>query len=196
MYNYYSGDFLPRAGYTDIGNFDPKNERVNGDPVDLHLEQLLQSDGKNIYKCIIRMRSASFAMNLPKEYMYDSQRYRYLKFKMFCGSSATTMTGSNGDFLQPWIRPMNYMWNFGANSIYGQQNWDKSFTDDRITAAQIRNSWKEYTVDMGANDWWNESSSRRNRCIVFNIGHEPSAFTYDENNQVVLYVADIRLTKK
>jgi hypothetical protein len=89
------------------------------------------------------------------------------------------------------------MWNFGANSIYGQQNWDVSFTNDKITAAQVRNTWKEYTVDMNSNNWWddNGASNRRNRCIVFNIGHEPSAFTYDENNQVVLYVADIRLIK-
>jgi hypothetical protein len=197
MNNYYSGDFLPRSGYSDIGKFEPANEIVNGDRIDLHLEQLIQNDGKNIYKCVIRMRSASFAMNLPKEYIYDSQRYRYLKFKMFCGSTVETMSGSNSDYLQPWIRPMNYMWNFGANSIYGQQNWDVSFTNDKITNAEIRNSWKEYTVDMSSNNWWanNNTSDRRNRCIVFNIGHEPSSFTYDANNEVVLYIADIRLTK-
>jgi hypothetical protein len=195
MDSYYSGDFLPRAGYSDIGKFNPASETVNGDNISLHLDQLIQSDGKNIYKCVIRKRSASFAMNLPKEYIYDSQKYRTLKFKMFCGSSVETMSGSNGDYLQPWIRPMNYMWNFGGNSIYGQENWDVSFTNDRITNAEIRNSWKEYTVDMGSNNWWDSSSNRRNRCIVFNIGHEPSSFTYDANNEVVLYIADIRLIK-
>jgi hypothetical protein len=198
MENYYSGDYLPRPGYSDIGKFNPGSETVNGDPVNLHLEQLIQSDGKNIYKCIIRKQSASFAMNLPKEYMYDSQRYGYLKFKMFCGSSAETMSASNyGEFLQPWIRPMNYMWNFGGNSAYGQQNWDVSFSSDRINAAQIRTEWKEYTVDMSPNNWWanDNTSNRRNRCIVFNIGHEASSFAYDGNNQVILYIADIRLSK-
>jgi len=204
MYNYYSGDFLPRSGYTDIGKFDPLSEVVNGDPVDLKLDQLTasQQDGKNIYKCVIRMRSASFCMNLPKEYMYDSRRYRYLKFKMFCGTAASEMTGQNAPFLAPWIRPMNHMWNFGGYSVYGQENWD--VTLNPISGGDIRNRWIEYTVDMNANNWWggninttdNGTGNRRNRAIVFNIGHEPgNAYNYDANNQCVLYVADIRFTK-
>jgi hypothetical protein len=193
MASYYSGDFLPRTGLTDCGKFDPLNETVNGDLVDLQLNQLIQSDGKNIYKCVIRMRSASFCMNLPKEYRYDNQRYKKLKFKMFCGTSEADMQGYNGNFLAPWIRPMNYMWNFGNNSIYGQQNWDVSC--DRIPNTDIRKNWKEYTIDMTANDG-GPTSNRRNRVIVFNIGHEPGeAFNYDANKEVVLYVADIRLTK-
>ncbi|MDD2215594.1 MAG: DUF4998 domain-containing protein [Eubacteriales bacterium] len=195
MYNFYSGSFLPRSGFTDIGKFDPKNETVNGEPVDLHLEQLLQSDGSNIYKCIIRMRSGSFAMALPKEYRYDNQRYKKLRFKMFCGTSAAVMAGSNNVFLQPWIRPMNYMWNFGNNSIYGQQNWDVSQSQSNwIQPNQIQNEWREYVIDMTPNDG-GDNSNRRNRVIVFNIGHEPSSFTYNANNQVVIYVADIRFTK-
>lgn len=195
MYNSYSGSFLPRSGFTDIGKFDPHNETVNGQPVDLHLEQLIQNDGSNIYKCIIRMRSGSFAMALPKEYRYDSQRYKRLKFKMFCGSSASIMAGSNNVFLQPWIRPMNYMWNFGNNSIYGQQNWDVSQSQQNwIQTNQIQNEWREYSIDMAPNDG-GDNSNRRNRVIVFNIGHEPGSFTYDANNQVVIYVADIRFTK-
>jgi hypothetical protein len=193
MTNYYSGDFLPRTGLTDCGKFDPLNETVNGDPIDLKLGQLIQSDGKNIYKCVIKMRSASFCMNLPKEYRYDNQRYKKLRFKMFCGTSEADMSGYNASFLAPWIRPMNYMWNFGNNSIYGQQNWD--VTCEKITNANIRNNWTEYVIDMTANDG-GPTSNRRNRAIVFNIGHEPSGtFTYDAQKEVVLYVADIRFTK-
>ncbi|GHT67923.1 hypothetical protein AGMMS50239_31960 [Bacteroidia bacterium] len=191
---FYSGGFHPRAGLTDCGKFDAQNEVVNGDPVNLQLNQLIQSDGNNVYKCVIKMRSASFAMNLPKEYRYDNQRYKKLKFKMFCGTASADMSGYNGNFLAPWIRPMNYMWNFGNNSIYGQQNWDVSF--DRMTISDIRTNWKEYTVDMTANDG-GPTSNRRNRVIVFNIGHEPGeAFSYDKDKEVVLYVADIRLTKE
>lgn len=195
MYPYYSGNFLPRSGFTDIGKFDSQNETVNGKPVDLHLDQLLQSDGNNIYKCVVRMRSASFAMALPKEYRYDNQRYKKLRFKMFCGTEASLMAGSNNVFLQPWIRPMNYMWNFGNNSIYGQQNWDVSQAQENwIQTNQIQKEWREYVIDMTPNDG-GDTSNRRNRVIVFNIGHEPSSFTYDANNQVVIYVADIRFTK-
>jgi len=195
MYPYYSGDFLPRSGLTDIGKFDPHNEVVNGEPVDLHLEQLIQNDGSNVYKCVVRMRSASLAMCLPKEYRYDNQRYKTLRFKMFCGSSAELMSGSNNVFLQPWIRPMNYMWNFGNNSIYGQQNWDVSQSQSNwIQISQIRNEWREYAINMTPNDG-GDNSNRRNRVIVFNIGHEPRSFTYNANKQVVLYLADIRFTK-
>ena len=195
MYNAYSGSFLPRSGFTDITKFDPKNEKVNGQSVDLHLDQLIQSDGSNIYRSVIRMRSGSFAMALPKEYRYDNQRYKRLRFKMFCGSSPEIMAGSNNVFLQPWIRPMNYMWNFGNNSIYGQQNWDVSQSQSNwIQTAQIQNEWREYVIDMTPNDG-GDTSNRRNRVIVFNIGHEPASFTYDATKQVVIYVADIRFTK-
>lgn len=195
MYSFYSGDFLPRSGFTDIGKFNAHNETVNGQPVDLHLEQLQQSDGSNIYKCVIRMRSASFAMCLPKEYRFDNQRYKKLRFKMFCGTEASLMAGSNNVFLQPWIRPMNYMWNFGNNSIYGQQNWDVSQSQGNwIQTNQIQNEWREFVIDMTPNDG-GDNSNRRNRVIVFNIGHEPGSFSYDANKQVVIYVADIRFTK-
>lgn len=195
MYNYYSGGFLPRAGFSDIGKFDAKNETVNGEQVDLRLDQLIQNDGSNIYKCVIRMRSGSFAIALPKEYRFDNQRYKRLRFKMFCGSSPTVMAGSNNVFLQPWIRPMNYMWNFGNNSIYGQQNWDVSQSQSNwIQTNQIQSEWKEYTIDMTPNDG-GDNSNRRNRVIVFNVGHEPGSFTYNPEQQVVLYIADIRFMK-
>jgi hypothetical protein len=88
---------------------------------------------------------------------------------------------------------MNYMWNFGNNSIYGQENWDVSFTS--MSTADIRNKWTDYEVSMTANDG-GPTSNRRNRAIVFNIGHEPSAaFTYEAAKEVVLYIADIRFTK-
>lgn len=193
MTSYYSGDFLPRAGLTDCGKFDSQNEKVNGDPVNLQLSQLIQSDGKNIYRCVIKMRSASMCMSLPQEYRYDNQRYKKLRFKMFCGTKADDMTGYNGNFLAPWIRPMNYLWNFGNQSIYGQENWGVDC--DKISNTDIRNNWKEYVIDMTANDG-GPTSNRRNRVIVFNIGHEPSeAFTYNASKEVVLYLADIRFTK-
>ncbi len=195
MYGYYSGDFLPRPGYSDIGKFDPHNETVNGQPIDLHLEQLIQNDGKNIYKCVIRMRSASMSFNLPVEYRFDSQRYKKLRFKMFCGSDPSIMAGSNNVYLQPWIRPMNYMWNFGNQSVYGQQNWDVSIPQSNwIQTAQIQNEWREYVIDMTANDG-GPTSNRRNRALVMNIGHEPASFSYNASKQVVLYLADIRFTK-
>jgi hypothetical protein len=203
MDNFYSGDFLPRQYYSDIGKFNPLSEVVNSELINLRLNQLTpsQQDGKNIYKCVVLRRSASFIMALPKEYMFDSRQYRYLKFKMFCGTAREDMTGQNAPFLTPVIRSMNRLLNYMNNSIYGQRNWD--VTLNPIPVDDIRNNWVEYTVDMHANNWWgddintttNGDGLRRNRVIIFNIGREPSTFVYDENKEVVLYVADIRFCK-
>ena len=204
MDNFYSGDFLPRRGFSDIGKFNPLNESMNGEAINLRLDQLTpsQRDGRNIYKCVIRRRSASFVMALPVEYMFDSRRYPYLKFKMFCGTAREDMTGQNAPFLTPWIRPMNRLSMFPYNSMYGPGGWDVRFNP--IPVDDIRNNWVEYTVDMSANNWWgadinttgNGNGFRRNRVIIFNIGQSPSAFVYDENKEVVLYVADIRFCRE
>ena len=207
MENYYSGDFLPRAGYTDIGKFDPLNEVVNGDHIDLKLGQLLQSDGKNIYKCVIINTSASFFFALPKEFMFDSRQYRYLKYKMFCGTRAEFMDGIHSNFLRPWFRCMNHLWAFGSNSIYGNEDWD--IRAENIPNDAIRDRWIEYTFDMNNNNWWggnrettdNGDGNRRNRVIIMNIGGEPWVDNdvlrdrRDRGEEAVIYIADVRLCK-
>ena len=82
----YSGDFLPRPGLKDVSKFDSKNDIVNGQSIDLRLDQLIQKDGKNIYRCVIVGDRASFFFALPREWRFDNRRYPYLKFKMFIGA--------------------------------------------------------------------------------------------------------------
>jgi len=209
MNNFYSGDFLPRAGYSDIRKFDANNETVNGDKIDLALNQLTpsQQDGKNIYKSVMVGESASYFFALPKEYMFDSRVYRYLKFKLFCGTSRESMDNSPAfiAYSEPWIRFMNSLWSFGGYSNYGQDYWDvPSWSMGRIPLEDMQKNWKEYTVDMNANNWWgsdrdrpdNGTSNRRTKIIVFNIGNEPWwGFRYDQNNECVIYTADVRLCK-
>ena len=210
--NSYSGDFLPRAGYNDITKFDPKNQTVNGDKIDLKLDQLIQKDGKNIYKTVIINTSASFFFALPKEYMFDSRQYRYFKFKMFCGSRAEYMDGIHRRFRGPWVRLMNCLWSFGSNTIYGQEYWAYDYTDnDQLTNDQIRNTWREYTIDINPNSWWgannydnpttNGTGNRRNRVIVMCIGGEPWVSNdalrdlRDKGQEAVLYIADARFSR-
>jgi len=207
MENYYSGDFLPRSGYTDIGKFDPFNEVVNGDLIDMHLDQLLQPDGKNIYKCVIINTSASFFFALPKEFMFDSRQYRYLKYKMFCGTRAEFMDGIHSNFMKPWFRCMNHLWAFGSNSIYGQWDWD--IRAENMPNDAIRDRWIEYTFDMNNNNWWgdnrettgNGDGNRRNRVIIMNIGGEPwvdndeLSRRRERGEEAVIYIADVRLCK-
>ena len=209
MDNFYSGDFLPRPGYTDCKKFDPLNETVNGDKINLALDQLTgtQQDGKNIYKSVMIGESASYFFALPKEYMFDSRVYRYLKFKLFCGTSRESMDNTPAfiAYSEPWIRFMNSLWSFGGYSNYGQDYWDiAAWTMGRIPLDDMQKNWKEYTVDMSQNNWWgsdpdrtdNGTSNRRSKIIVFNIGNEPWwGFRYDPDNECVIYTADVRLCK-
>src|SRR5690606_33566109 len=78
----YSGTFLPRAGLSDIGKFNAQNDQVNGQSVDLHLDQLIQQDGKNIYRIVVVAYRPSFFFALPRQWRFDNKKYRYLKFKV------------------------------------------------------------------------------------------------------------------
>lgn len=194
----YSGSFLPRQGLSDITKFDAANDVVNGVPVDLKLEQLIQSDGENIYRGVVYGDRPSFGFQLPRQWRFDNARYPYLKFKMFIGSNkslVSNVSGNNRHVLrEPWIRPMNYTWQFAQHSDYGQQVWDTGRLTP-ITDAEIQNSWHEYTLNMSNNDG-GDTSDRRNRVYIFNIGHEGAmTWSYNANNQVVIYIADVRLCK-
>ncbi|MDR1865147.1 MAG: DUF4998 domain-containing protein [Bacteroidales bacterium] len=195
----YSGDVLPRS--TDIVRFNPAAETVNGVAVNMNLNQLLQSDGKNIYRCVIQDYRPSFFFALPRQWRFDNRRYPYVKFKMMigCDKSLVTNTGGNNRhvYRQPWIRPINYLWAFTSNSDYGQESWDTGKGNyPAITDAEIDNkTWHEYTVNMSANDG-GDNSNRRNRVYVVNVGQENGVtWTYDADNQVVFYIADFRLCK-
>ena len=204
MENAYSGDFLPRPTFSDIKKFNAQSEYVNGKLINMHLEQLIQSDGKNIYKSLIQGQSASFFMALPTQYMFDSRNYRYLKFKVFCGTALEDMTGEMKVYSRPWIRFMNNLWAFGGyNNGYGQSDWSPGVAGG-LSDGEIQNTWKEYTVDMNDNNWWggnrdrtdNGDGDRRCKVIVFNLGGEPwNGFDYTESPELAIYVADIRLCK-
>ncbi|MDR1864594.1 MAG: DUF4998 domain-containing protein [Bacteroidales bacterium] len=196
----YSGDVLPNS--TDIVRFNPAAETVNSATVNMNLNQLLQSDGKNIYRCVIRSSNASFFFALPRQWRYDNQRYPYLKFKMMigCDKSLVSNTGEprTNNYRKPWIRPMNHLWAFGSNSDYGQEYVElarsafSAITDDEID----NKTWHEYTVDMSFNDG-GDNSNRRHRVYVFNPGQEDIGgnWSYNASSQIVLYIADFRLCK-
>lgn len=194
----YSGDFLPRPGLKDVSKFDSKNDIVNGQSIDLRLDQLIQKDGKNIYRCVIVGDRASFFFALPREWRFDNRRYPYLKFKMFIGCDKSLVSNIGGNnhhvFRAPWIRPMNRLWGFSGNSDYGQEVWDPG-RHPSMTDEEIQKSWREYTVNMSNNDG-GDDSNKRNRVYVFNIGHEDGVtWKYDPNNEIVIYIADVRLCK-
>ena len=195
----YSGNFLPRPGFTDISKFDPTNDFVNGSPIDLKLEQLIQNDGKNIYRVVIYSMHPTFFFALPREWRFDNAKYRYLKYKMFIGSSITLLSNTNNDnhhiYREPWNRQGNTLFDpYLGYSEYGQAQWDAPintpFSDD-----EIRTTWREYVIDMSRNDG-GDNSDYRNRVYMFNFGREQNVtWTYSRNSEIVIYIADVRLCK-
>jgi hypothetical protein len=200
----YSGSFLPRPGFTDVTRFNAQNERVNGQAINLNLDQLLQSDGQNIYRCIPLRDRPAFFFALPyDEWRFDNQRYPYLKYKMLIGCDRSLVSDENNRrvYRRTRIRMMNNMWSLEADTKYGygSERWEENTSSiTPISDEEIDNKiWHEYTVDMRPNSG-TDDSNRRNRCYVFNIGCEETGgvnWQYDENRQLVFYIADIRLCK-
>ena len=185
----YSGEFLPRSEHTDVTKFDPHD-----DIVDLQLSSLIQSDGSNIYRNVIRGHSAAFTFTLPAQYMYDTRRYPYLKFKMFCATpdyfnSIGTRTRVK-HFTYPAIRMANSLWQRGGpgtDSPYGNQDaWTAlrpEGGDNPALNNNVMGRWHEYTVRLdNVSTWWtigeginvthNGNHDRRHRVIIVVFGGE------------------------
>ncbi|KOH44366.1 hypothetical protein NC99_28130 [Sunxiuqinia dokdonensis] len=143
-----------------------------------------EGDGlENVYKLIPRKRSASFVIALPKEYRFNIEEYKYLKFKIYT-PTASELTGSDEPFKRLWPRIMNNMWSFGGNSDYGQEYWDipRFYIPD-----EDLHQWTDITLDMST------ALGRHNRVIILNIGGEPGP---DPSKELVYYFSNIRFTKE
>jgi len=143
-----------------------------------------EGDGlENVYRLIPRKRSASFVIALPKEYRFNIEEYKYLKFKIYT-PTASELTGSDEPFKRLWPRIMNNMWSFGGNSDYGQEYWDipRFYIPD-----EDLHQWTDITLDMST------ALGRHNRVIILNIGGEPGP---DPSKELVYYFSNIRFTKE
>ncbi len=140
---------------------------------------------ENIYKVIPRMTSASFVFALPKEYQFNFEEYKYLKFKIYT-PTADELVGTYEPFKRLWPRIMNNMWAFGGNSNYGQEYWER---DRFYIPDEDLHQWTDVTIDMS------EGINRHNRVIVLNIGGEPWV-DYNPPSDLVYYFANIRLEKE
>ncbi|MDR1860200.1 MAG: hypothetical protein LBR06_04700 [Bacteroidales bacterium] len=213
MLHYYSGGALPnsqnscahRGSFIGVAAFDPTNERVNGNPVNLKLNNLIQSDGKNIYKTVVVSKNCTFEFDLPRDWRYDNKRYPYLKGKLFIGCDKSVVSGSRSIYRSFRVRSMNYTWSFGNQTAYGQYNWESS--SPTVPEAYIGNDWYEFTIDMsnnyGEDSGTDTQTGRRNRVYAINpgmeqssdLGNPPATFDINSTDQIVLYWADLRLCK-
>jgi len=140
---------------------------------------------ENIYKIIPRRTSASFVFALPKEYQFNVEEYKYLKFSVYTPKESD-LVGTYEPFKRLWPRIMNSMWSFGGNSNYGQEYWEipRFYIPDNEL-----NQWTEITLDLS------EAMNRHNRVIVLNIGGEPWV-DFNPPVDLVYYFANIRFEKE
>jgi len=157
-------------------------------------------DPSTVYEVIPDARNATFVFILPKEYIWDLERYRYFKFKVLPKSDPVTFSGSYDVYLKMWMRIKTRFWGVdGANDLYGgdgERNYDRNAYVIPSNAIQTR--WTEFTVDMkDAVDNTANSSGHHIRCIVVNLGGEegPGWVSPLPNGNMEYYFADFRLSK-
>lgn len=145
-----------------------------------------EGDGlENIYKVTSLATSSSFVFALPKEYQFNTEEYRYLKFMVYAPDKST-LSGTYEPFQRLWPRIMNNMWSFGENSTFGQEYWEipRFYIND-----EDLQKWTEITLDMS------EANGKHNRIIVLNIGGEPWV-DFNPPKDIVYYFANIRFSKE
>lgn len=142
---------------------------------------------ENVYKTVLKGRSASFVFALPKEYQFNIKEYRYLKMKVYAPAK-TSFSGAYSPYQRIWTRFMNSMWSFAGNSNFGQEYWEFSKDQFWINDADLQ-TWTDITIDMS------NALNKHNRVIVLNIGGEPS-LTWSPPVDIVYYFANIRFAKE
>lgn len=142
---------------------------------------------ENIYKVILRERNATFVFALPKEYQFNVDEYKFLKFKVYAPAKSVFGT-THAPYQRLWFRFMNSLWSFGGNSSFGQEYWDYSRDDFKIADNELQ-TWKEVTVSL------DRAVGKHNRVIVLNIGGEPG-IAWPPSANIVYYFSNFRFTKQ
>ncbi len=138
---------------------------------------------ENIYKLVLKKRSASFVLALPREYQFNVKEYKYLQMKIYAPNNSY-FQGSYAPYKCFWVRVMNRMWSFAGNSDFGQEYWDMKppCLDDNSLE-----KWIDIKIDLSG------ALGKHNRVIVFNIGQEPN---FDFKQDIPYYISNIRFTKE
>lgn len=174
------------------------------------------TDAVNVLKVEAQANSATFSYTLPAEYMYDFERYRYLKYKVYIkGDNASIDSELKGDggygyYRRIWPRIRYSFWgNDQGNNPYGAgDDWEWKPSDRAmylIPAANVNAAWTEITVDMkqvtdkikaqNHSETWNPRSGHyHSRNICYSLSGESSP-GYSSDKPVYYYFADVRMSQ-
>lgn len=160
-------------------------------------------------------RNATIAWTLAKQYMYDFERYRYLKFKVFMKAENPADVINNGPYQtykRIWPRIRYSMWgpDQGNNPFGSGDSWEWK-PDDRdkykIEDKFVNTDWCEITIDMQqvtekimdqnhGSPYNNPAKGHyHSRNICFNLNGEQGPNPYNPTGKLSYYFADVRLCK-
>jgi hypothetical protein len=141
-----------------------------------------------IYKVVVKQRSASFVFALPSEYRYNAAEYPYLKLKIYAPAKSAFPSGYTA-YQRLWFRLMNYMWAFTSYGYpgVGQQVWNTSTGAYEIPNEYLQ-KWYDLTLDIS------RLKDTHNRVIIINIGEEANPSPWNPP-LIEYYFANIRFSK-
>jgi hypothetical protein len=171
-------------------------------------------DTRTIYKVTLQGREGGLGFELPKEYRFNKDIYKYLKFKVFTATPTEVFMASINNvpinrYLNSMIRIGNTMYGYEANSIHGGQQGmiDGSGQGDNAALKIDMNNlttWTDFsrimrtgTSGMGP-DW------QRMILIQPGTGNGPPPADFDAINingvvglkdRLIYYFADVRVSK-
>jgi len=182
------------------------------------------NDPSMVFRITPIMKNMTWAFTLPKEYRFDFERYRYLKFSVYMTAPDEVVnhlvgSGMWGAYRQIWPRIRYSFWACDqVNNPYGSGDtweWRPALNTHQVPKENINNRWTHFTIDlkpasdkiMGQNHNTTPASGHQHfRNICFSLGAEqgPSspvskdAYSPPLNSTtpLVYFFADVRLSQK
>jgi hypothetical protein len=140
---------------------------------------------QNVIKAVVAAKNASMVFTFPKEYRFNTD-YKFIRFKVYAPAKSS-FASPYEPFQRLWPRVMNYMWAFTGESTFGQEYWDFSADEFKISDANLQ-KWTDVSIDLS------KAKGKHNRVIVLNIGGEPN-MTFNASSNITYYFSDFRFTK-
>lgn len=142
---------------------------------------------QNVIKAVVAAKNATIVFALPKEYRFNIKEYKYVRFKVYAPAKAS-FNAPYGPYQRLWPRFMNYMWAFSGDSNFGQEYWDYSADNFKISDADLQ-KWTDIKFDLS------QAEDKHNRVILLNIGGEPN-LSFDASSNITYYFSDFRFSKQ
>lgn len=141
---------------------------------------------QNVIKAVVAAKNATLVFALPKEYRFNVNEYKYVRFKVYAPAKSK-FASPYEPYQRLWPRIMNYMWSFSGNSNFGQEYWDYSADDFKIGDGDLQ-KWTDVKVDLSP------AIGRHNRVFLLNIGGEPN-LSFNASSNIIYYFSDFRFSK-